>query len=448
MPALDQPENAGVLRRNGLILGNRAAIDENGHFVGTQTDLCEEIRVGLVGYLELVGPIPNDLQGDAHTRYWVSRGFRVSYPTTLTVRRVRSTPPRRETNDSLGAGSRGSCLAGFKIHWAVQDPMSEAVADVGREEIWIEKYRPRTLDDVVGQDEITDRLARYVERNDLSHLLFSGPAGTGKTSAAHAIAHGLYGEDWAEHFLELNASDERGIDVVRDRIKHFARSAFGGVDYRIIFLDEADSLTNDAQSALRRTMEQFSHNTRFILSCNYSSRIIDPIQSRCAVFRFSPVADEAMAARIRDIADAEGIDLTESGIEAVVYTADGDMRKAINALQAAAVMDETIDDDAVYSITATARPEVIEEMVTEALSGDFTAARSTLDDLLTQGLAGGNVIDQLHRSVWNFDLSDEAAVQLLDRIGEADYRIAEGANERIQLEALLAAIALAAEDDD
>lgn len=326
--------------------------------------------------------------------------------------------------------------------------MSEAVADVGREEIWIEKYRPRTLDDVVGQDEITDRLARYVERNDLSHLLFSGPAGTGKTSAAHAIAHGLYGEDWAEHFLELNASDERGIDVVRDRIKHFARSAFGGVDYRIIFLDEADSLTNDAQSALRRTMEQFSHNTRFILSCNYSSRIIDPIQSRCAVFRFSPVADEAMAARIRDIADAEGIDLTESGIEAVVYTADGDMRKAINALQAAAVMDETIDDDAVYSITATARPEVIEEMVTEALSGDFTAARSTLDDLLTQGLAGGNVIDQLHRSVWNFDLSDEAAVQLLDRIGEADYRIAEGANERIQLEALLAAIALAAEDDD
>ena len=177
--------------------------------------------------------------------------------------------------------------------------MSEAAAEDTGREIWIEKYRPQSLDTVVGHDAITERLRRYVAEEDLPHLLFAGPAGTGKTSTSTAIAREIYGEDWRENFLELNASDERGIDVVRDRIKSFARAAFGGADHRIIFLDEADALTDDAQSALRRTMEQFSDNTRFILSCNYSSQIIDPIQSRCAVFRFSPLGDDAVAEQVR-----------------------------------------------------------------------------------------------------------------------------------------------------
>ncbi|MEA5388947.1 replication factor C small subunit [Haloarculaceae archaeon H-GB11] len=323
--------------------------------------------------------------------------------------------------------------------------MSEAESEsrAGREEVWIEKYRPRTLDDIVGQDTIVERLRSYVERNDLPHLLFSGQAGIGKTTSAQAVARELYGDDWQENFLELNASDQRGIDVVRDRIKNFARSSFGGHEYRIIFLDEADALTSDAQSALRRTMEQFSNNVRFILSCNYSSQIIDPIQSRCAVFRFAPLSDEAVEEEVRLIAEQEGIELTPEGIDALVYAAGGDMRKAINALQAAAITGDVVDEEAVYAITSTARPEEIKEMVTMALDGDFTAARSKLDELLTEeGIAGGDVIDQLHRSVWEFDLGDEAAVRLLDRIGEADYRITEGANEQIQLEALLASLAL------
>jgi replication factor C small subunit len=324
--------------------------------------------------------------------------------------------------------------------------MSEATdadAPARGREVWIEKYRPQRLEDVVGHEGITERLQSYIDRDDLPHLLFAGPAGVGKTTSAIAIAKEVYGEAWRENFLELNASDERGIDVVRDRIKSFARSSFGGFDYRIIFLDEADALTSDAQSALRRTMEQFSNNTRFVLSCNYSSQIIDPIQSRCAVFRFSPLGDEAVEETVREIAAAEGIEVTDDGVDALVYAADGDMRKAINGLQAAAVLGGTVDEEAVYAITSTARPEEIREMVTLALDGEFTAARAKLDELLVDaGIAGDDVIDQLHRSVWEFDLDEREAVRVLERIGEADYRITAGANEQVQLEALLASLAL------
>jgi replication factor C small subunit len=324
--------------------------------------------------------------------------------------------------------------------------MSETSASSGRGEIWIEKYRPQTLEAVAGQDDITERLRSYVAQDDLPHLLFSGPAGVGKTTSAMAIAREVYGDDWRDNFLELNASDERGIDVVRDRIKDFARTSFGGYNYRIIFLDEADALTSDAQSALRRTMEQFANNTRFILSCNYSNQIIDPIQSRCAVFRFGPLPETAVAEYVERIASEEGIEITDDGVDALVYAADGDMRKAINGLQAAATTGETVDEEAVYAITAAARPEEIEAMVQSALDGDFTAARAKLDDLLTDwGLGGGDVIDQLHRSAWEFDLDDRATVRLLERVGETDYRITQGANERLQLEALLASLALEAE---
>jgi DNA polymerase III delta prime subunit len=201
--------------------------------------------------------------------------------------------------------------------------------------------------------------------------------------------------------------------------------------------------TSDAQSALRRTMEQFADNTRFILSCNYSSRIIDPIQSRCAVFRFSPLPDEAIAAQAREIAEAEGIEMTDEGLDALVYAAGGDMRRVINTLQAAATTGDVVDEEAVYMVTSTARPEEIESMVEAAIEGDFPRARSTLETLLVDsGMAGGDVIDQLHRSAWEFDLDDRRTVQLMERLGEADYRITEGANERVQLEAMLAALAL------
>jgi replication factor C small subunit len=302
---------------------------------------------------------------------------------------------------------------------------------------------------VVGQVEVIKRLQSYVESGNLPHLLFSGPPGVGKTASAIAIAKDLFGESWTNNFTELNASDERGIDVVRNKIKNFARTApLGDADFKIIFLDEADALTSDAQSALRRTMEKYTSNCRFILSCNYSSKIIDPIQSRCAVYRFSPISHEALKQRIAQIAQKEGLEVTDEGMDAAIYVSQGDMRKAINALQAAGLLEKKIGMESIYQITATARPEEIGELIDLALQGDFMGARTKLDNLLiNQGLSGEDVIVQIHRTMFDKSIPDLLKVQLMDRIGEIDFRLTEGANERIQLEALLAYFVLAGKGD-
>ena len=314
--------------------------------------------------------------------------------------------------------------------------------------IWIEKYRPARLIDIVGQDEIVSRLSSYVKSRTLPHLLFTGSAGVGKTTAAVVLAREFFGESWHTNFREMNASDERGIDVVRNQIKQFARTTpLEGAAFKILFLDEADALTNDAQNALRRTMERYSATTRFILSCNYSSKIIEPIQSRCAVYRFRPLSPEAVSKRIRYIAEQEGLELTERGLSAIEYVAGGDMRKAINALQAAALISDKVDEETIYQITSTAKPEEIREFIKTSLSGDFAKARSMLDDLLlSKGLSGDDVVVQIHRSMIDMDLPDKDKARIIDRIGEADFRMTEGANERIQLEALLAYFALGVSD--
>ncbi|WP_048063302.1 replication factor C small subunit [Methanococcoides burtonii] len=316
-----------------------------------------------------------------------------------------------------------------------------------KEEIWIEKYRPFKLEDVVGQKETIERLISYVRSGNLPHLLFSGPPGVGKTATAVSIARQLFKDDWRENFTELNASDERGIDVVRTKIKNFAKtSPIGGANFKIIFLDEADALTSDAQSALRRTMEKYTSNCRFILSCNYSSKIIEPIQSRCAVYRFRHLADDSVGERCLHVAEKEGLTIADDGMDALKYVAQGDMRKAINALQAAALFDTTIHKDAIYRITATAHPEEIAELLKTALSGNFISARKKLDSLmLEKGLSGEDVVGQIYRAIFDMDVSGKKLVALMDMIGEVDFRLTEGANERIQLDALLAHFALAEE---
>jgi len=314
-------------------------------------------------------------------------------------------------------------------------------------EIWVEKYRPKSLSEVVGQEEIVNRLKAYAKAGNLPHLLFAGPAGTGKTTCAIALARDMFKENWQQNYFELNSSDERGIDVVRTKIKDIARLApFGGTPFKVIFLDEADNLTSDAQAALRRTMETYTRTSRFILSANYSSRLIEPIQSRCAVFRFRPLKPDAIKEFLTRIAKEEKLKVTEDGMEALVYVAQGDMRRAVNSLQVAASINTTIDGDTLYKAASTVRPDEVKKLIERALGGEFLQARESLDKLLIEyGLSGEDVVRQLHRAVFDLNVPDEYKVRLVDRIGEADFRLVEGSNERIQIEALLAHIAIVSE---
>ena len=311
---------------------------------------------------------------------------------------------------------------------------------IDMKEIWTEKYRPKNLDEVIGQRHVTERLKAYVETKNMPHLLMTGPAGTGKTTCSLAMAREMFGDEWKGNFIELNAYDERGIDVVRGKIKEFARTApLGNAEFKIIFMDEADALTSDAQAALRRTMEKYSKICRFILSCNYSSKIIDPIQSRCAVFRFKPLSKDDVKGFLMRIVTNENVKIDDEALDALVHVARGDMRRAVNSLQVAASMDKTIDVDTIYQTTGLANPEEVKKMIETALKGNFIAARDKLDEIMIEfGLSGQDIIRQIHSSFFELSIDDREKVMLMDKTGEIEFRIIEGSNERIQLEALLA----------
>ena len=303
------------------------------------------------------------------------------------------------------------------------------------------------MNDVVGQREIVERLKNYVGAQSLPHLLFTGTAGIGKTTSAVALAREFFGDDWQVNFRELNASDERGIDVVRNQIKQFARTApMGKATFKILFLDEADALTNDAQSALRRTMENYAQTCRFILSCNYSSKIIDPIQSRCAIYRFKPLDREAISEELQRIAKNEGLNISESAMDAIIYVAQGDMRKAINALQGAAIINPDVSEDMIYEITSTAKPDEIRELLRIILEGNFEAAENSLHELtVNRGIAPNELINQFYRTLVNDTAIDRRLkVELIGHLGEADFRISEGADQNIQMDALIARCVLSA----
>ena len=308
-------------------------------------------------------------------------------------------------------------------------------------DLWVERHRPRTVSDIKGQGNVVKRLASYASMADFPHLLFAGPPGTGKTTAAMALTRDVFGEDFRQNLLEMNASDERKLESIRTKVKQFARTApYGDAKFKIIFLDEADALTHDAQGALRRIMEQYAETCRFILSCNYSSKIIEPIQSRCAVFRFRPLADAEVLDQVKHVAKSEKVKLDDDAAEALVRISQGDLRKAITALQVAAALDKKISRSLIYETSATAPPESLHQYLMSCRQDGFHAARRRLRELLDRyGLAGTDFVNQLHRELYGADfLSEIQKLDLTELMAEIDFRLVEGGGETVQLDALTA----------
>lgn len=314
--------------------------------------------------------------------------------------------------------------------------------------MWVEKYRPKVLDEVVDLKDIVYGLKAFMKNpKTMPHLLLAGIPGTGKTTVALCIAHELFGQNWKTFTLELNASDERGIDTVRDRVKDFSRysrAAFGNVPFALIVLDESDQMTGPAQTALRRIMETSSRTSRFILICNQSSKIIEPIQSRCAVFRFSKLDRKAMVEHLRCIAEKEKVKLDSAAAERIVDYSEGDLRHAINTLQtAAAYKDGVVDEKVVSLVVGEASPVQVQLMIRKALNGAFVDARKIMYDLMgSYGFSGTDIVRQMSRELFKMSgMTPEQKADLSNIIGEYDYRLTQGANNDIQLSALLAQFA-------
>jgi len=312
------------------------------------------------------------------------------------------------------------------------------------ESIWTEKYRPGEFEDFRGQEEIIKRVKAFVKQRNMPHLLFCGPAGVGKSSLALLLTKKLFKEGWRQNFLELNASDERGIDVVRNKVKDFARTrSIGDVPFKIIFLDECDALTKEAQQALRRTMENYTQTTRFVLSANYSSKIIDPIQSRCTVFRFKPLEKKDVFEIIDSIAHKEHLKIGDKAKEALYEVSGGDCRRMENILQSCAALGPNISEESVYSLASVAKPKEIQEVMLLAIEGRFLESRSKLlDTMLAYGLSGTDVIKQIQQEVWNLKIDSRQKAVLIEKCGEIEFRMTEGSDEFVQLEALLAQFTL------
>ncbi|MFX1479192.1 MAG: replication factor C small subunit [Promethearchaeota archaeon] len=311
---------------------------------------------------------------------------------------------------------------------------------------FVEKYRPRFLDDLVNQEGIIRRLKQFIKDESMPHLIFAGPAGTGKTTSALAMVRELYGKKMAVNrtYLELNASDARGIDVIRTYIKDFAKARPpSDIPFKILILDEADNMTSPAQQALRRTMEKYTKNCRMILICNYSNKIIPPIQSRCVVFRFSLLKGEDIKKRVKYVANAEGITVTAGGLNALVDVSRGDCRRAINYLQSCGTISKKVDQEIVFRVAGEVPQEKIREILDIALSGQLQLSIKLLNDLINDyGLSGQNIIKNLHREIYDLSISEDLKIELTKLLAEFEYRLSQGGTEEIQLQALLAKIVM------
>lgn len=312
-------------------------------------------------------------------------------------------------------------------------------------QIWVDKYRPKSFADIVGQEYFVKRIKAFLESKNLPHLLFAGSPGTGKTTTALVIARELYGENGIRgNFLELNASDDRGIDVIRNQIKEFAKlKSLADVPYKIICLDEADSLTKEAQQALRRTMERYSASCRFVLACNEISKLIDPIQSRCVIFKFKPLQENELKELVERIEKEEKLKVDSDAKDLLVKISKGDLRKVVNTMQAAASVDKKITVDLINEILDFVNPKEVDDMLKYAIEGDFFKARDYMVKLRTlRGLTALEILKEIYRRVLEMDIDPKLKVKFVDRIGTVEFRLVEGSDEELQLEALLAMMSL------
>ena len=316
--------------------------------------------------------------------------------------------------------------------------------------MWIEKYRPKSLDEVFNQKETVEGIRALLKTPaTMPHFLFAGPPGTGKSTVALCVARQLMGESFRSLVLELNASDERGIGVVRERIKGFSQiiqSTPSGVQFGLVILDECDEMTRDAQTALRRIMETSSRTCRFILICNYQSGIIEPIQSRCSVFRFRRLEKAEAVEYLTKVCKSEGVDADSRAVERIFEISEGDLRRAVNYLQVAATSTrgEKLDLKALDKTVPEAQSELISEMLKLALQGEFMKSRDVMYELMGKhGVSGREIIRGANREVSRIpETTADKQAEIVRALGECDFRLTQGANEDVQLSAMLAQLSL------
>ncbi|VDL92187.1 unnamed protein product [Schistocephalus solidus] len=305
---------------------------------------------------------------------------------------------------------------------------------------WIEKYRPTLLSEIVGNEATVQRLESFSHTGNVPHIIIAGPPGCGKTTSILCLARALLGDSYREAVLELNASNDRGIDVVRNRIKMFAQKkvTLPPGRQKFVILDEADSMTEGAQQALRRTMEIFSRTTRFALACNDSSKIIEPIQSRCAVLRYAKLSPVQLMARLLQVAKAEDVQYTDEGLEAVVFTAEGDMRQALNNLQSTYQGFGMVTSENVFKVCDEPHPLLVQQMVDHCLQNDLSAANKVLQHLWNLGYSAEDIFSMLFRIVKNHQMDEYLKLEYIKEVGLIHLRIAEGLGTLLQLAGLLA----------
>ncbi|KAH7101724.1 P-loop containing nucleoside triphosphate hydrolase protein [Auriculariales sp. MPI-PUGE-AT-0066] len=305
---------------------------------------------------------------------------------------------------------------------------------------WVEKYRPHQLDDVVGNSDTIERLKVIARDGNCPHIIISGLPGIGKTTSIHCLAHELLGDAYKEGVLELNASDERGIDVVRNKIKMFAQKkvTLPKGRHKIVILDEADSMTAGAQQALRRTMEIYSNTTRFALACNQSNKIIEPIQSRCAILRYAKLSDQEVITRLTEIIEAEEVEYDADGLASLVFTAEGDMRQAINNLQSTHTGCGFVNSANVFRVCDQPHPVIVQNILKACKDADIEKAMSLLTNLWTQGYSAVDIVVTIFRVVKSFDeIAEYLKLEYIKEIGFTHMRILEGVGTIVQLGGLI-----------